>query len=78
MKANLIRPVLWCVAVTSGVLSSSCETTGDPSSGGIFWSEKKAQGRLQERQNKLEDTERKTHDTQRRSAETQRKIDQLQ
>jgi len=78
MKAHLIRPALWCIAATSGVLSSSCETTGDPSSGGIFWSEKKAQDRLQERQHKLEDTERKTHDTQRKSAETQRKIDQLQ
>lgn len=31
----------------------ACETTGDPNRGGIFWSESKAQDRLQERRNNL-------------------------
>lgn len=35
------------------LLASSCQTTGDPSSGGIFWSERKAQQRIDERQDKL-------------------------
>lgn len=42
---------------------NSCETTGDPTAGGIFWSEKKAQQRLADRQDRLdtlnEDTRRK-------------------
>jgi len=33
---------------------SSCETTGDPSQGGLFgWSQSKADVRIQERQNTL-------------------------
>jgi len=78
MKTHLIRLALLGIAASSVVVLSSCETTGDPSQGGIFWSEKKAQDRLNERQNKLEDTERRTNATERKSAETQRKIDQLQ
>ena len=31
----------------------ACETTGDPNRGGIFWSESKAQDRLQERRGNL-------------------------
>lgn len=37
--------------------STGCETTGDPNSGGIFWSERKAQGRLAERERRLGRTE---------------------
>ena len=78
MKSNLLRLAALCFAGSAVVLLASCETTGDPSSGGIFWSEKKAQDRLNERQDKLENTERKTESTQRKSAATQRQIDQLQ
>ncbi len=56
----------------------SCETTGDPSTGGIFWSENKAQDRLAERQGRLESLERQTATTNRRSADTQRRINELQ
>ena len=53
-----------CVALLFLVLLlfSGCETTGDPHHGGIFWSEDKAQQRLDQKQNELHrinsDTER--------------------
>ena len=40
------------------VLLSGCETTGDPRSGGLFWSEKKAQDRLAGRTQELQSTQR--------------------
>ena len=44
------------------VIFSGCETTGDPHHGGIFWSEDKAQQRLDQKQHELNrinsDTER--------------------
>jgi len=47
-------------AISMGFVA--CETTGDPTRGGIFWSESKAQDRLQERRSNLgaiqADTER--------------------
>ena len=64
-----------CLAI---MLLAGCETTGDPSTGGIFWSEQKAQGRLAERQNKLEHIEKQTNQTNRQSEATKRKIDELQ
>ena len=60
------------------MLVTGCETTGDPSQGGIFWSERKAQGRLAERQNTLEHVERQTQKAERKSDQTQKKIDELQ
>jgi hypothetical protein len=77
MKASIIRLATLGFASLATVLLSSCETTGDPSTGGIFWSENKAQGRLAERQDKLESIEKQTGKTQRKSAQTQRQIDQL-
>ncbi|MEI6175403.1 MAG: hypothetical protein WCS43_00810 [Verrucomicrobiota bacterium] len=78
MKASFIRLATLGFASLSTVLLSSCDVTGDPSRGGIFWSENKAQGRLAERQDKLEHIEKQTGRTQRKSAETQRQIDALQ
>jgi hypothetical protein len=78
MNTTLIRAATLACASTATLLLSGCETTGDPSTGGIFWSERKAQGRLAERQSKLEHVERQTGQTNRKSAETQRKIDSLQ
>jgi hypothetical protein len=44
------------------LLFSGCETTGDPHHGGIFWSEDKAQQRLDQKRRELRriesDTER--------------------
>ena len=78
MSMNIIRLTTLTCAAGAALLVTSCATTGDPSTGGIFWSERKAQGRLAERQDKLEHIERHTSKTERKSAETQRKIDELQ
>lgn len=77
MKTSFIRLATLGFASLSTVLLSSCDVTGDPSTGGIFWSENKAQGRLAERQDKLESIEKRTGKTQKKSAETQRQIDAL-
>jgi len=77
MKTSFIRLATLGFASLSTVLLSSCDVTGDPSTGGIFWSENKAQGRLAERQDKLERVESQTARTHRKSAETQRQIDAL-
>ena len=78
MNTSLIRVATLGSGCIAMLLLASCETTGDPSTGGIFWSEKKAQGRLAERQNKLEHIEKQTNQTHRKSDETKRKIDELQ
>lgn len=77
MNATFIRLTTLGLAAAATLLATSCETTGDPSTGGIFWSEQKAQGRLAERQDHLERVEKKTDRTQRQSRETQRRIDEL-
>lgn len=41
------------VAASALIGSTGCETTGDPNSGGIFWSERKAEDRLAERERRL-------------------------
>ena len=50
------------LAFSATLLLSGCETTGDPHHGGIFWSEDKAQQRLNRKQRELNriesDTER--------------------
>lgn len=73
MKSTFIL----ALASAATLACTSCSTTGDPSTGGIFWSENKAQARLAERQNTLEGIEKQTGRTQRKSAETQRQIDAL-
>ncbi len=67
------------LALSAGVLacaiaSISCETTGNPREGGIFWSEKKAQDRLDERQSHLDDVQGQTRKVESNSASTKRKI----
>lgn len=46
---------------------TGCETTGDPNSGGIFWSERKAQDRLDQRRSTLYDIEDDTTRVQRKN-----------
>ncbi len=77
MKSKLIRISYACSLAAAAVGFTSCETTGDPTQGGIFWSENKAQDRLAERQAQLEYTESGTAAANRRSAQTQRQIDSL-
>lgn len=77
MKSQSIR---FCtlVAVAASVLASvSCETTGDPSTGGIFWSERKAQARLDERQERLENIEARTARSRANARAKQAKINRL-
>lgn len=70
---------------TSLVLLSGCETTGDPRSGGVFWSETKAQQRLAGRTGELESERRvasresaKTSGYRQRKEATQAEIDSYQ
>jgi hypothetical protein len=41
-------------SVLIGAVFTACHTTGDPTQGGIFWSEHKAKERLEEKQARLE------------------------
>jgi hypothetical protein len=77
MKISPIRITIASLLPAVSLALSSCETTGDPSTGGIFWSENKAQDRLADRQYQLEKTEGRTRSTNSRSAQTQRQIDAL-
>ncbi len=78
MKTRIIRLSIACSLAASAIGFTSCETTGDPTQGGIFWSENKAQDRLYERQDRLERAEAGTNAANRSSAQTQRQIDALQ
>lgn len=77
MKANQIRITIVSLLPVASLALSSCATTGDPSTGGIFWSEAKNQDRLAERQNRLENAESGTRSANSRSNETQRQINAL-
>lgn len=52
-------PALLLTALTLAGFTA-CETTGDPSTGGIFWSERKAQDRLSTRERTLDSIESDT------------------
>ena len=65
-------------AVMCLTLLNSCETTGDPSTGGIFWSEAKAQQRLADRQNHLDQLDSQTGKTNRSSAYKEQQIKSMQ
>jgi hypothetical protein len=78
MNAKMIRLSMLILLGTGPALTTSCNVTGDPSQGGIFWSERKAQGRLVERQDHLETIQEKTARTKRQSRETKSRIDALQ
>lgn len=65
-------PILLLVVVHA---FAGCETTGDPRQGGIFWSERKAQDRLQAKKEELREIEDDTARVQRRSGSTKRQID---
>jgi hypothetical protein len=54
---------------------SSCTVTGDPSRGGIFWSESMAQDRLNQRQAILNSVEADTARVNRRNVELEEEID---
>ena len=74
MKSSIVTLALSAGVLACAFASISCETTGNPREGGIFWSEKKAQDRLDERQSHLDNIQGKTRQTESNSASTQRKI----
>ncbi|HEX8296001.1 MAG TPA: hypothetical protein VF593_06845 [Chthoniobacteraceae bacterium] len=70
-----MKKLLALLALSSGaVLFVGCETTGDPNAGGIFWSERKAQQRLADREQRLDDID---HDTSRVKRRNRRMENQL-
>ncbi|BCU77065.1 hypothetical protein [Luteolibacter sp. LG18] len=77
MKHTIVRLGLLSSLVAGCLASVSCETTGDPSTGGIFWSERKAQARLDERQARLNRIEARTDAAQSRARAKQREINRL-
>lgn len=54
------KPAIFGMLSLAAVLSSGCETTGNPREGGIFWSETKAQERLVAREDTLDRIESDT------------------
>ena len=59
--------LLCALLVGTGLAFTGCETTGDPTKGGIFWSEEKAQDRLQQREDRLDRIHSDTSRVQRRN-----------
>jgi hypothetical protein len=55
------------------LLFSGCETTGDPHHGGIFWSEDKAQQRLDQKRRELHRIESDTERVEEENRELKRK-----
>lgn len=55
------------------LLFSGCETTGDPHQGGIFWSEDKAQQRLDQKRRELNRIESDTERVEQENRELKRK-----
>ena len=55
-----MKSISLIIATVALQLLTGCETTGNPNEGGIFWSERKAQDRLNDRRAELGRTERST------------------
>ena len=61
------------IAFSAVVLLSGCETTGDPHHGGIFWSEDKAQQRLDQKRRELRRVESDADRIERENRELKKK-----
>lgn len=67
------------LALLSSLLLSSCETTGDPTQGGLFgWSENKAQGRIYDKRYQLNQIQADTDAQVRRSSSLEAERSRLQ
>lgn len=64
------------LSAAAGVFLPGCETTGDPNSGGIFWSESKAKQRIYAREQHLNDVESDTARVRRHNRQLERRLDQ--
>ena len=69
---------LLAVLAGTGFAFTGCETTGDPTKGGIFWSESKAQDRLNQRSNTLNQIDSNTSAVQQRNQRMQQQLNQNQ
>jgi len=63
------------IAFAVMVVFSGCETTGDPHHGGIFWSEDKAQQRLDQKRRELHRIESDTDRIEQENRELKNKGD---
>ena len=66
---------LLAIALSAVVLLSGCETTGDPHHGGIFWSEDKAQQRLDQKRRELRRVESDADRIERENRELKKKTE---
>ena len=57
------------------LLFAGCETTGDPHHGGIFWSEEKAQQRLNQKNRELNRIESDTERVEQENRDLKKKSD---
>ncbi|MFV1995512.1 MAG: hypothetical protein ACC661_08745 [Verrucomicrobiales bacterium] len=63
---KLSTEIFAALSLVGMALLSSCQTTGDPTQGGLFgWSESKAQHRIYQQERYLQDTEADTARVQR-------------
>ena len=72
------KTILLSLIAGLGLSLTGCETTGDPTQGGIFWSESKAQDRLRQRENTLDRIESDTAHVKRKNRQLQQQADQDQ
>ncbi|WP_395752697.1 hypothetical protein [Prosthecobacter sp.] len=74
-----MRPYFFLLTLAAGSMQlTSCETTGDPSQGGLFgWSQSKADVRIQERQNTLSSLDDEREYNRRRKNNLQAERDRL-
>jgi hypothetical protein len=63
------------LAFSAMLLFSGCATTGDPHHGGIFWSEDKAQQRLDQKRRELHRIESDTERVEEENRELKQKSD---
>jgi len=75
---RLVRAASIAGCLAWPLLVSSCQTTGDPSTGGIFWSERKAQDRLNERQARLQQVDEQTANAKKKAKAKQDEASKLQ
>jgi hypothetical protein len=64
---------LLAIAFAVAMIFSGCETTGDPHQGGIFWSESKAQQRLDQKRRELNRVESDTERVEQENRELKKK-----
>jgi hypothetical protein len=70
--------LLLAILAGTGFAFTGCETTGDPTKGGIFWSEPKAQDRLYQRGAALDQIQSDTSQVRRNNQQMQQQLNQNQ